>query len=231
VLIQLDLAFNRAQNAIMVATPLELAHWRRLTAEMYAAVRASTGADAQEIWARFREARDRLFRSHPQSPLNELSRRVFRGLRYFPFDHQLRFTVPLLPLDAGTDSGGDKGPIDTSFELPEGRLNCRAFARVEFRPPGGDPLRLTLYWMDGYGGGLFLPFKDGTSGRETYGGGRYLYDTIKGADLGAGPSHVVLDFNYAYNPSCAYDSRWVCPLAPVENALPLRIEAGELAFK
>ncbi|MDX1605233.1 MAG: DUF1684 domain-containing protein [Candidatus Competibacterales bacterium] len=74
---------------------------------------------------------------------------------------------------------------------------------------------------------LFLPFLDATSGQGSYGGGRYLYDSIKGADLGAGADTLVLDFNYAYNPSCAYDPRWVCPLAPPENRLPFAVEAGE----
>ena len=214
-----------------VTNALELAHWRRLTAEMYAAVRGATEENANEIWMQFRETRDRLFASLPQSPLDEQGKRAFRALRYFPFNPRLRFTVPLLPLSMRPDGEGDQERTSRTFELPEGRLNCRAFGRVEFRPANSGSLRLTLYWVEGYGGGLFLPFKDETSGHETYGGGRYLYDTIKGADLGAGPSHVVLDFNYAYNPSCAYDSRWICPLAPGENVLPLRIDAGELAFE
>ncbi len=90
-----------------------------------------------------------------------------------------------------------------------------------------EPLKLTLFWVEGYGGGLFLPFKDATAGVETYSGGRYLYDTIKGADLGADETEIVLDFNFAYNPSCAYDSRWVCPLSPPENTLPIKVTAGE----
>jgi uncharacterized protein (DUF1684 family) len=89
---------------------------------------------------------------------------------------------------------------------------------------------LSLFWIEGYGGGLFLPFRDATSSHQTYGGGRYLYDTIKGADLGSGPREFVLDFNYAYNPSCAYNSHWECPLSPRENWLPLAIEAGEKEF-
>jgi uncharacterized protein (DUF1684 family) len=86
---------------------------------------------------------------------------------------------------------------------------------------------LAVYWFDGYGGGLWLPFTDGTSGDTTYGGGRYLYDTIKGADLGAAAERFMLDFNFAYNPSCAYDERWSCPLAPSENRLPFAVTAGE----
>jgi uncharacterized protein len=89
---------------------------------------------------------------------------------------------------------------------------------------------LTLFWISGYGGGVLLPFKDGTSGQETYGGGRYLLDTIKHADLGSDKGRLIVDFNYAYNPSCAYDPRWHCPLAPPENSLPTRIAAGEKSY-
>jgi uncharacterized protein (DUF1684 family) len=88
-------------------------------------------------------------------------------------------------------------------------------------------LELELYWLDGYGGGLFLPFRDGTSGKETYGAGRYLFDTVKGTDLGMEGDRLVLDFNFAYNPSCAYDPKWVCPLAPYPNRLTAGIRAGE----
>jgi len=88
-------------------------------------------------------------------------------------------------------------------------------------------LSLELYWLEGYGGGLFLPFSDTTSGDGTYGGGRYLLDTVKGADLGIENGRLVLDFNFAYNPSCAYDPKWVCPLAPAQNRLPIPVRAGE----
>ncbi len=94
----------------------------------------------------------------------------------------------------------------------------------------GRPSRLSLYWVEGYGGGLFLPFADGSNGPETYGGGRYLWDAIKGADLGFVGDKIVLDFNYAYNPSCAYNPRWVCPLSPEENRLAFAVEAGERSF-
>ena len=86
---------------------------------------------------------------------------------------------------------------------------------------------LDLYWLDGYGGGVFLSFADATSGSETYGAGRYLLDTVKGADLGETDGRLVLDFNFAYNPSCAYDPRWVCPLAPPGNRLTVPVRAGE----
>jgi len=86
---------------------------------------------------------------------------------------------------------------------------------------------LVVYWIAGYGGGVFLPFADATSGKETYGGGRYLLDGIKGADLGMKGDKIVLDFNFAYNPSCAYSPRWSCPLAPPHNRLRSPVRGGE----
>ena len=84
----------------------------------------------------------------------------------------------------------------------------------------GSECELELYWLDAYGGGMFVPFADATSGDETYGAGRYLLDTVKGADLGTEDGRLVLDFNLAYNPSCSYDPRWACPLSPPANRLP-----------
>ncbi|HEX2196540.1 MAG TPA: DUF1684 domain-containing protein, partial [Actinomycetota bacterium] len=112
----------------------------------------------------------------------------------------------------------------------------RALDRVVQVAPGavgrgsaGRDAALDVFWISGYGGGLFLPFRDATSGASTYGAGRYLYDTIKGADLGTEDGKLVLDFNFAYNPSCAYDPRWACPLAPPGNVLDVAVEAGERA--
>ena len=86
-----------------------------------------------------------------------------------------------------------------------------------------------------YGGGLFLPFKDATSRTETYGGGRYLFDTAKNhlpvPLLETGETIMEIDFNYAYNPSCAYSPRWACPLAPPENVLPIPVRAGEKNYR
>jgi len=91
----------------------------------------------------------------------------------------------------------------------------------------GASAALELFWLEAYGGGVFLPFADTTSGETTYGGGRYLLDTIKGADLGVDHGRLVLDFNFAYKPSCSYDPRWVCPLSPASNRVPLAVRAGE----
>jgi uncharacterized protein (DUF1684 family) len=121
-------------------------------------------------------------------------------------------------------------PLDTGG--PDGTIVYRRAGHLRLDLPLGSGV-LTVFAMLGYGGGLFLPFRDATGGQETYGGGRYLFDTIKNTDglcleVTPGSDEVVLDFNYAYNPSCAYDERWACPLAPQENWLPFRIEAGEM---
>ena len=75
---------------------------------------------------------------------------------------------------------------------------------------------------------VFVPVKDASAGSATYGGGRYLLDTVKGADLGGDDGRLILDLHFAYNPSCAYDSKWACPLAPPANRLDVAIRAGEL---
>ena len=192
---------------------------------MYARSREVARTNAKLAWQEYRKTRDQMFRSHPQSPLEMEKRAHFGGLEYFPYDPAWRCLVPVMPID---DSAG--GFIEAEF--PEGRVRFKKTARIQVEPPAGGapPAELTLYWIEGYGGGLFLPFKDQTNGSATYGGGRYLYDTIKGADLGAGPEAIVLDFNFAYNPSCAYSMNWICPLAPRENILPFAVEAGERAF-
>ena len=112
-----------------------------------------------------------------------------------------------------------EGSADGRFEMT--RVGT---ARLEL---SGQPCALGLYWVEGYGGGLFVSFRDATSGTETYGAGRYLLDTVKGTDLGLDGGRLVLDFNLAYQPSCSYDPTWACPLAPPENRLPVAVRAGE----
>jgi uncharacterized protein (DUF1684 family) len=204
-----------------------LADWRRQVAEMYAAVRRNP--NHPQAWESFRAGRDRLFKQHPQSPLDENQRQAFSGLAYYPYDESYRVWAAV-----SADLGDKVGDETITIELPEeGAFNLVRAARLTFAL-GGTELALTAFWVQGYGGGLFLPFRDATSGKTTYGGGRYLYDTIKGADLGAtGPAAspaILLDFNYAYNPSCAYNPRWVCPLSPAENRLSFPIAAGEKVF-
>ena len=164
------------------------------------------------MWWRWREGRDELFRTHPQSPSPG-----HVPLKYFPYDRGARVAAKLrevVPAPVAIDASGG----ETVTFQPVAR------AEVHF---GGRALSLEMYWLEGYGGGAFVPFRDATSGRDTCGGGRYLLDTVKGADLGGDGDALVLDFNFAYNPSCAYDPRWSCPLAPPANRLPIEIRAGE----
>ena len=122
-----------------------------------------------------------------------------------------------------------QGSIDIDTGGEDGIVHYRRVAIAE--TPYGE---LTLWWIAAYGGGLFLPVHDGTCGDTTYGGGRYLTDSVKGTHsrgLVVRPDgRVQLDFNYLYNPSCAYTDEYLCPLAPPENRVTAPIEAGELTY-
>ena len=214
-------------------TWLDLYDYRLRVAALYAE-RASalrTGEADATVLARFRAGKDELFRRHPQSALAPHERARFGGLRYFAHDPALRVEAEMTPLTEATDA---KLPASGPHAMP-----FRRAARVRFAV-AGTPAELLVYWIDVYGGGLFLPFKDATCPDESYGGGRYLFDTVKGSDvirldgpgdeMGYAGGRILLDFNYAYNPSCAYDARWVCPLAPNENRLPMPIRAGERRY-
>jgi uncharacterized protein (DUF1684 family) len=195
--------------------PLDLLDWKRRVFELYAETRAAD--DPEAAWRRWRSIRDELFRSHPQSPLEPTRRDGFAGLSYFEYDPACRVLADVRAAEPETyeiESSGDASFSFTRF----------AVAQFELL---GEPLALECYWLAGYGGGLFLSFRDGTSGLETYGAGRYLLDTVKGSDLGMKDGRLVLDFNFAYNPSCAYDPAWVCPLTTPANRLAVPIEAGE----
>ena len=194
---------------------LDLLDWKRRIFDLYRGVRSST--DSEAAWRGWRRTRDEMFAGHPQSPIPEPDRASFEGLPLFDFDPSARVLAEVLPAEP------QRYDIPTSGD---GAYSFTRFAEARFELKGR-PLSLELYWLDGYGGGLFLPFRDGTSGRSTYGAGRYLLDTVKGADLGIDGPRLVLDFNFAYNPSCAYDPRFVCPLAPPPNRLTVPIEAGE----
>jgi uncharacterized protein len=195
---------------------LTLMDWKRRVFALYADVRANR--DDYAAWHHWRDTRDQLFREHPQSPLPPSERAAFKSLPYFDYDPALRVLAAVEPADGERRAIAASGNETVLF---------RRFAHGGFTL-GGRPQRLSLFWLEGYGGGIFLPFADTTSGDETYGGGRYLLDTVKGADLGAEGDELVLDFNFAYNPSCAYDPRWVCPLTPPENRLELAVRGGEL---
>jgi uncharacterized protein (DUF1684 family) len=196
------------------AETLALLDWKRRVFSLYAAVRA---LEPEAGWRLWRETRDELFRSHPQSPLPADRRASFDGLEYWPYDPQARVLAQLEDVEAAPE------PVETSGTEP---ILFRPFARASFEL-AGEQLALEVAWLAAYGGGVFLSFRDATSGTDSYGGGRYLLDTVKGADLGDEEGRLVLDFNFAYNPSCSYDPGWVCPLAPPANRLAVAVEAGE----
>jgi uncharacterized protein (DUF1684 family) len=199
---------------------VELADYRQRVAQMYAAVRNSSN-EPEQAWRRYRLERENLFRNHLQSPLDQGQRERFRGLPYFPYNPDLR-------LEAQVDSHVEPEVLEVQLE-EDGLTRLKRFGKAIFELDG-QVLELSLFWVLGYGGGIFLPFRDASAPEETYGGGRYLLDTIKGADLGIGQDRLILDFNYAYNPSCAYNPRWHCPLAPRENWLAVPLRAGELRY-
>jgi uncharacterized protein len=192
-----------------------LLDWKRQVFSLYARVR-ETG-EPRRAWSEWKSGRDSLFRAHSQSPIPGDQQQSFQALPYFDYNPRARVLGVL------ENAAPEHFEINTSGETTMGFTR---FARVTF-DIGGGPASLDAYWLEGYGGGVFLPFRDATSGKTTYGAGRYLLDTVKGADLGMDGDKMVLDFNFAYNPSCAYDPRWVCPLAPPANRLNLAVEAGE----
>lgn len=184
------------------------------------------GEDAEGVLRHFREARDELFATHPQSALDAEQRTTFHGLRYFPYNPALRFLVDVQADVEQRQHEVVMNERDKMMMAPVGHVH---FTVDE------EPVDLTLFWLEVYGGGLFLPFRDATCPAQSYGGGRYLFDTIKGSDPLPVPgasyfARIMLDFNYAYNPSCAYNERWTCPLAPVENRLKVAIRAGEMKY-
>ena len=190
---------------------LELTDYRAAVARMYL-----EAADLKD----FRSRRDELFATHPQSPIPAASRASFTGLKYFEPNPGAIVEAVVRP---------SPGEIDIDTGGPDGIVHYRRAGVLE--TPFGE---LSLWWISAYGGGLFLPVRDSTCGKTTYGGGRYLTDTVKGTHGRGleplGGNRVRLDFNYLYNPSCAYDDAWLCPLAPPENRVPARIEAGELSY-
>jgi len=197
---------------------LAVLDWRRQVAGTYRSVRAAkTPEIGHELW---RAGRDQLFAHHPASPLLPDVRASFTGLPYRPYDPALRFEAKV-----------ERDVEPARIEVPTGTDGVVPFERIG-RVQLGALGALDVWWLASYGGGVFLPMKDRSA--DTYGGGRYVLDTVKGADLGgdidpvSGDGVLVVDLNFAYNPSCAYDPAWACPLAPPGNTLAVEIEGGEL---
>lgn len=218
-------------NATMAA--LHTADWRHRVFALYAQVRelaADSPAAAHRHW---RLERDALMAGHPASPLTARAKAAFTGLAVAPYDPAARMEAVIDAKGAGEVMQVQTGTDGVVRFVRLGTVHLKAF----------DGAPLAVWRLAGYGGGLFLPVRDALAGRPpaegstpaeggTYGGGRYLLDTIKGAHLGEGrkPGTLLLDFNFAYNPSCAYDHAWACPLPGPDNRLDIPLPYGELAF-
>lgn len=230
--------------ASTLTATLDLADWRRRISDLYAEVRRIAAADVEGALELWRATRERLYREHPQSPVPPAARDGFRA-RHFPHDPSKRFEVAVTAGDTQLEVAGRSGGVGgvgglgglggsgggQSMDLPVsagGTMTFSRFGHVEV-PFAVGARRLGVYWMAGYAGGIFLPFRDATSADETYAAGRYLLDAAKAADLGGDAERgtLVLDFNFAFQPSCAFDPKWACPLAPPENRLDIAIRAGE----
>jgi uncharacterized protein len=192
----------------------ELLDWRRQVAAIYAAVRAQPDHVAAHL--AWQEARNALLATHPQSPIPPAERESFTGVPVAPYDPRLRFEAPI---DAEVEPATIEVSTGTDGVVPFERAGVVHLAGV------GD---LDVWWLASYGGGIFVPVRDVRNDGATYPGGRYVIDTVKGADLGSEDGFLVVDLNFAYNPSCAYDPAWACPLAPPGNTVVGPVNAGEL---
>ena len=193
---------------------LSLMDWRRRVAALYAEIRADPDPRAaHELWS---ATRAKLLATHPDSPVPAAQRPAYPGPRIAPYDPSLRLRVEM-----ATDVEAQRLDVATGTD---GVVSFERIGRLHL-PGIGD---LDVWWLLSYAGGLFVPVKDALAGSATYGGGRYLLDTAKGADLGGEDGWLVADLNFAYNPSCAYDPAWACPLAPPGNTVQAPIRAGEL---
>lgn len=160
----------------------------------------------------FRAEKDEFFGSHPQSPLTREQKSDFRGLKYFPENDSLRFETQAreFPVKEGLDMRTSTGGVQ----------HYERFGRFSFSVEG-ETVELTIYRNEH---GYFLPFVDSLAGSETYPAGRYL-------DLEPLPGgRFFIDFNLSYNPYCAYNEMWSCPITPAENRLKVAVRAGEKLF-
>ena len=196
---------------------LAVLDWRRQTAASYREVRRLALDDPAAAHRGWVERRDALFAAHPASPLLPADRAQFTGLPVPTYDEAFRFEVELEEAEPATFSA----TTGTDGLAPFTRLGS-----VRLGTLGS----LDVWLLRTYGGGLFVPVKDALAGARggTYGGGRYVLDTIKGADLGADArGRLIVDLNFAFNPSCAYDPDWACPLAPPGNVVAVQVPVGE----
>ncbi|UPV76316.1 DUF1684 domain-containing protein (plasmid) [Halorussus limi] len=176
--------------------------------------------DWRETIRRQRAEKDDYFAEHPQSPIPDDERDSFEGLDHFPIDEAFRFTLALREHDEK-----ERVTVSTSTEGEREYLRWGEF-RFEV---DGEEATLQAYKTDREDARLWVPFRDATSGEETYGAGRYL--DLEPADHRTDDGEWVVDFNEAYNPTCAYSDRYECPLPPTENWLEVAIEAGEKTYE
>ena len=200
-------AMSDASGGAATHDELELADWRRRVARLYADVRFLYPDDPVAAWQLWRTERESLFRGHPQSPVPFADRPGFHG-RYWGYDARLAFELEVRPDEpsaapspVGLDPGRARPMTGLALALPTSGGGTMAFRRIGWLdvPFPDGARRLALYWMEGYAGGLFLPFRDATNGAETYGAGRYLLDAAKSADLGGDSVRrtLVCDFNFS----------------------------------
>ena len=194
-----------------IGNSLSLIDWRSEMAALYHKV--SESRSLADIWPFFVAERKRLYATHAQSPLREN-----KSISFFDYDSSLSMEVSLTPVEDNVSHALDGGN--------DGLINMQAIALTSGLAPQFGK-ELTLYQLNQYGGGLFLPFRDETNQSLSYGGGRYLIDTAKSAWLGRNENRLRLDFNFAYFPSCAHNDKFICPLSPPENKLSVAIAAGE----
>jgi uncharacterized protein (DUF1684 family) len=194
---------------------LALTDWRRRISELYAQIRVDP--DPEHAWGHWCDVRRVLFVRHPQSPIPAEQRATYEGPPVHPYDPAARTSAQLRPVSSQTVEIENSDGVVTRFVR---------FAEASFEVYE-QAATLEVFWLEAYGGGVYLSFRDATSGSTTYGGGRYLLDTVKGADLGVEGDRLVVDFNFAYNPSCAYDPQWSCPLPPPANRLAFEVPVGE----
>ena len=188
--------------------------WRRQVADLYRAVRQEP--DPREAHAVWVSGRNQLLSRHPASPVPEGARDTYPGAHVAPYDRDYRFVVAV-----------DRAVPEQRRDVPtatDGVVPFDLVGRVALPGLGS----LDVWWAAVYGGGIFLPVKDVTSGKAAYGGGRYVLDTVKGVDLGGDSDALVVDLNFSYQPSCAYDDAWACPLPGPGNTLGASVPVGEM---
>ncbi|MGP0222958.1 MULTISPECIES: DUF1684 domain-containing protein [unclassified Paenarthrobacter] len=211
-----------SDDSLPTMSAVDIADWRLRTFALYHHVRELAVRDPFDAHNYWRQERDRMFGTHPASALTDTAKASFSGLKTADYDPAFRLYVPLSPEGAGQEMNVNTG---TDGVVPFIRIGTFELPRLG---------SLAAWRLRSYGGGIFVPFRDATAGKDggSYGAGRYLLDTIKGAyhgvRQGTGEQEFVLDFNFAYNPSCAYNEAWACPLAGPANRLSEEIPVGEL---